>query len=389
MSKLDELIKQLCPDGISHIKIGDLLDYEQPSKYIVDSTDYSDDYETPVLTAGQSFILGYTNETHGHYMASKENPVIIFDDFTGAFKWVDFEFKVKSSAMKILTAKKSKVLLRYIFHIMGKINFSSDEHKRLWISTYSEIKVPVPPLEVQSEIVRVLDSFTLLTAELTAELTARQKQYDYYKDSILASANGPVVKLKDVIVSLHTGLNPRKFFVLNTDDATNYYVTIREFKGGYLHFDDKTDMINDEALRLCNNRSNLEIGDILFSGTGTIGETMVIEEEPSNWNIKEGVYAIKPDTKKISASYLRHILSSKRMKDIYASISEGGTVKSISMKKMEALEFVLPSLEEQRNIESVLDRFNSLCVSISDGLPAEIDARKKQYEFYRDKILAL
>ena len=77
------------------------------------------------------------------------------------------------------------------------------------------------------------------------------------------------------------------------------------------------------------------------------------------------------------------------MKDIYASISEGGTVKSISMKKMEALEFVLPSLEEQRNIESVLDRFNSLCVSISDGLPAEIDARKKQYEFYRDKILAL
>ena len=80
---------------------------------------------------------------------------------------------------------------------------------------------------------------------------------------------------------------------------------------------------------------------------------------------------------------------SKRMKDIYASISEGGTEKSIYMKKMEALEFVLPSLEEQRNIESVLDRFNSLCVSISDGLPAEIDARKKQYEFYRDKILAL
>ena len=94
-SKLDELVKELCPDGVEFKKIGDIAGYEQPSKYLVKSTDYNDAFKTPVLTAGQTFVLGYTSETDGIYHASPENPVIIFDDFTGAFKWVDFPFKAK------------------------------------------------------------------------------------------------------------------------------------------------------------------------------------------------------------------------------------------------------------------------------------------------------
>ncbi len=121
MSKLEELLQTFCPDGVLSCTFGQVVNYEQPSKYIVKNTDYSDDYETPVLTAGQTFVLGYTNETKGIYNASKESPVIIFDDFTGAFKWVDFPFKVKSSAMKILTADETKVTLRYIYHMMGNL----------------------------------------------------------------------------------------------------------------------------------------------------------------------------------------------------------------------------------------------------------------------------
>ena len=163
MSKLDELISELCPDGVEYIAIGDVVKYEQPTKYIVNSIEYNDNFTIPVLTAGQSFILGYTNETEGIYNASKENPVIIFDDFTGAFKWVDFPFKVKSSAMKILIADESKIMIRYVFHVMGRIGFVSDEHKRLWISKYSAIRIPLPPMQIQSEIVRILDKFTELT----------------------------------------------------------------------------------------------------------------------------------------------------------------------------------------------------------------------------------
>ena len=113
MSRLDELIKELCPNGVEYRKVGDITDYEQPSRYLVKSTDYNDDFETPVLTAGQTFILGYTNETDGIYPASKDKPVIIFDDFTGSFKWVDFPFKAKSSAMKMITAKEN-ILIIYL-----------------------------------------------------------------------------------------------------------------------------------------------------------------------------------------------------------------------------------------------------------------------------------
>lgn len=180
MSKLEQLIKELCSAGVEYRKIGDIADYEQPSRYIVKSTDYNDGFDVPVLTAGQTFILGYTNETTGIYKASKSHPVIIFDDFTGAFKWVDFPFKVKSSAMKMITAKQD-VLIRYLFHLMGFLGYSSNEHKRLWIGIYSELEIPVPLLEIQHEVVRVLDSFTLLTAELTVELIARKKQYGFYR----------------------------------------------------------------------------------------------------------------------------------------------------------------------------------------------------------------
>lgn len=190
MTKLEKLIQELCPEGIEYKKILDVTKYEQPTKYIVNNTNYYDDYDTPVLTAGQTFILGYTDETEGIYQASKENPIIIFDDFTGAFKWVDFSFKVKSSALKFITAKDDKINLRYLYHIMGNIAFTSDEHKRLWIGKYSHFEIPVPPLEIQQEIVRILDEYSAknkeLQEQLTAELTARKKQYEYYRDALLS-----------------------------------------------------------------------------------------------------------------------------------------------------------------------------------------------------------
>lgn len=121
MSKLAELIKELCPDGVEFVEIGSVVSYEQPNKYIVSSTDYNDTYDIPVLTAGQTFILGYTDDVEGIYNASEEKPVIIFDDFTGAFKWVDFSFKIKSSAMKLLKVNGTSLELRYIFYINGNV----------------------------------------------------------------------------------------------------------------------------------------------------------------------------------------------------------------------------------------------------------------------------
>ena len=138
------------------VKLSDVLDYEQPSKYIVDNTDYNDNYDVPVLTAGKSFILGFTSEKNNIYEASKSNPVIIFDDFTTEFKYVDFPFKVKSSAMKILKPKNKDINLRYIFHCMNNIEFEVDTHKRYWISEYSKLEIPIPSKAEQKRIIHAI-----------------------------------------------------------------------------------------------------------------------------------------------------------------------------------------------------------------------------------------
>ena len=192
-----------------------------------------------------------------------------------------------------------------------------------------------------------------------------------------------IKELNDVIISLNTGLNPRQFFKLNTEDAENYYVTIREMHGGKVVFSDKTDRMNDEAMRLCNNRSNLEKGDVLFSGTGTIGETVVLDETPQNWNIKEGVYTIKPNPLLIDSRYLSHLLGSSEIRNRYMKKVAGGTVKSIPMAELKKLKLPVPPLEVQREIVRVLDSFTLLTAELT----AELTARKKQYEYYRDLLI--
>ena len=210
MIKLKRLIADLCPTGVPQVKIDELIAYEQPTKYLVASKSYDDSFPTPVLTAGQSFLLGYTNEEHGKYPASVESPVIIFDDFTTAHKWVDFEFKVKSSAMKMLTLKAgAPILLRYFWYSLSTIQIDTSEHARYWISKISNLEIPLPPLEIQSEIVKILDTFTQLEAELEKELVARSSQFNYFKDILFNSnRHRKLVSLESICTKITSGGTP-------------------------------------------------------------------------------------------------------------------------------------------------------------------------------------
>ena len=143
---------QKLPRGWSMCRLEDVVDYEQPQAYIVDSTDYSDNYDTPVLTAGKSFVIGYTNENHG---ICDNLPVIIFDDFTTDSKFVDFPFKVKSSAMKILRPRKG-INIKFLAYYMSITRLVGKTHKRYWISEYSKLFIPIPPYNEQTRIVNAL-----------------------------------------------------------------------------------------------------------------------------------------------------------------------------------------------------------------------------------------
>ncbi|WP_282673319.1 restriction endonuclease subunit S [Moraxella nonliquefaciens] len=182
---------ELAKVGFEWKSLGEVANYEQPTKYLVKSKDYDDDFKTPVLTAGKTFVLGYTNETNGIYQASK-NPVIIFDDFTTANKWVDFDFKAKSSAMKMISSvDENQFLLKYIYYWLNTLpsGLVDGDHKRQWISNFANKKIPIPPLSVQSQIVAILDTFDTLTQSISEglpkEIQLRQTQYEYYRERLL------------------------------------------------------------------------------------------------------------------------------------------------------------------------------------------------------------
>ena len=384
MSRLDELIAELCPDGVEYRRVGDIADYEQPSKYLVKSTDYNDEFETPVLTAGQTFILGYTNEKQGIYNASPEKPVIIFDDFTGAFKWVDFPFKAKSSAMKMITSK-SDVLIRYLFHLMGFLNYSSDEHKRLWISVYSELQVPVPPLEVQREIVHILDSFTLLTAELTAELTARKKQYEFYRDKVLSHDGIYPMKPLAELGKWSGGKTPSMSEKSFWDQGTIPWISSKDMKSSTL--EDTQNHITEKAVKEASMTVYPVNSIAVVTRSGILKHTFPVAYVPFETTINQDIKILVVN-EDILPRYAFHVIQGKGNDILVKTKKQGGTVDSLDFQKVLAYKVPVPSKDVQSKLVEVLDNFESICTDLNIGLPAEIKARQKQYEYYRDKLLS-
>lgn len=386
MKNLETLIQELCPNGVEFVKLGDVLDYEQPTKYIVKCKDYQNE-GMPVLTAGQTFILGYTDETNGIFEASKENPVIIFDDFTTSFHWVDFNFKVKSSAMKMLRVlSEREVSFRFVYYAMKCIKYQTLEHSRQWISKYSQIEIPLPPIEVQTEIVRILDKFTSLEAELEAELDCRKRQYEYYRDKLLSFENvgGQEVEWKKMS-EVGTFIRGKRFVrtdiveegipCIHYGDIYTYYgltatkakTYLKPEKAEKMKFASKNDVVIVGA-----GENNMDIG---------VGVAWLSDEKVA---IHDACYIFKS---KMNPRFVSHYLrGSNYHLQIKKYVCEG-KICSISSKSIGRSLIPVPSLQEQERIATILDRFESLNTSLQSGLPAEIAARRQQYEHYRDKLL--
>ena len=381
MNILEEI--QNCP--VEWKELGKVVDYEQPSKYIVSSKAYDDSNEIPVLTAGQSFILGYTNEKDGIYQASKNNPVIIFDDFTTSKQWVDFKFKVKSSAMKMLTIKdefENEVLLRYVWHYLGTITYKPEQHGRQWIGTYSKFLIPIPPRKIQEKIVQILDKFTDYVTELTSELTSRKKQYSYYRDKLLSFEDEvyqvewkTLGELCDVRDGTHDSPVKQSF--------GKYLITSKNVKNGSITFEDAY-YISYEDFEQINKRSKVDVDDLLFTMIGTVGEIAHITDEP-NFAIKN-VSLIKPADRTL-ARYLFHYLQSTEAKKYIAENKSKGSQVFLALGKIRNFPIPYVSKTIQSRIVQVLDNFDKVCNDLNIGLPKEIELRQKQYEYFREKLL--
>ena len=372
MSKINELIKEMCPNGVEYVKLEELVDYIQPAKYIVKNTNYDIKYDVPVLTAGQTFILGYTNEKDGIYYASADNPVIIFDDFTTSNHWVDFNFKVKSSAMKILISKTDN-LFKYIYYCISNIDYVPKEHSRQWIQVYSQFPIPLPPLKVQEEIVRILDKFGELEAELEAELETRKSQYEFWRGNLLFNPNYPVYKMEDICIinqGLQIPINQRK---KEPGENRYFYITVQFLKneGENYYIENPSESV------ICKK------DDILVTRTGSTVKIVYGVEGCFHNNF----FKVTPIIN-LNKKYLYHVLNSTQMFNEMLRAASGGTVPDLPHKKFYKLEIGLPSIEEQKKIVTILDKFENLISDISIGLPAEIELRRKQYKYYRNKLLS-
>ena len=190
------------------------------------------------------------------------------------------------------------------------------------------------------------------------------------------------VKLGELLNSLKTGLNPRDNFKLNTPDAENWYITVRELNGLGVDFLSQTDKVNNHGLKLINNRSNLEVGDVLFSGTGTIGKTAIIDKHPTNWNIKEGVYTLKPNKDKLESYYLMYLLKHLNNLNVFNKISAGSTVFSVPMRSLEELKIQIHILSEQIKISNVLKALD-FKIELNNRINAKLEAMAKTlYDYW-------
>ncbi len=422
MHKIERLLQTLAPKGVEFRKLGEVLEYDQPNQYCVTSKEFDKSYPTPVLTAGKTFILGYTNEKDNIYQASKNAPVIIFDDFTTATQWVDFPFKVKSSAMKILLPKNPTINIRFIFFYMQTIPYNiSGEHTRQWISRYSQITIPIPPLEIQQEIVKILDAFTELNTELNTELKARKKQYQYYQNMLLdfndinqnhkdakeklaqkpypkrlqtllqtlAPKGVEFRKLGDMTISFtkQTGFDYSAFIkpTLIKEYLPNYipFIQNKDFLGHYINY--KTDYFipNEIAIRFPQILLNEKC--LLISISGSIGKVAVFNHSQDAFI--GGAIAVLKFKEKKSLDFVMHFLMSASGQKLLLNGVKSGSHKNLTIADLKKITIPIPPLEIQQEIVKILDQFSALTTDLLAGIPAEIKARKKQYEYYREKLL--
>ncbi len=317
------------------VELGEVLEYEQPTNYIVESVNYKDEYKTPVLTAGKSFLLGYTNEENGIFL--KENlPVIIFDDFTTATKLVNFQFKVKSSAMKILKANEN-INIRFVFYMIQRIKFDASQHKRYWISQYSKIKIALPPLEVQEQIVAEIEQYQKV-------LDGAKQVVETWKPNFYINPKWEMVELGKVCDTTSGGTPKR--------DIEDYWNGDIPWLGSAICKDKKAYESKEFITKLGLNKSSAKLlkkNTTLIALVGaTIGKTALLKFESTiNQNIA-GVYT--SDNKKLHPLYLFYVCQT-----LYKEFTNLGKFKMANLNFVKTRKIPLPPLDVQEQIVAEIE----------------------------------
>lgn len=381
MSNLEELIERLCPDGVEYKtleKCCEILDKKR--KPVAKSARISGEYPYYGANGVQDYVSDYIFD--GEFVLVGEDGSVITDKGTPVVTWASGKIWVNNHAHII--SEINGVLLRYIYYYLQTVDVTIFIHgniPKLTGKDFKSIKLPVPPLEVQREIVRILDNFTFLTTELAA----RQKQYEYYKEYLFENHIFDVEwkRLDELFPFIRNGFvgTIKSFFTNETDG-------IRYLEGTNIHdgvISDNEVLYVTKEFHKKHIKNQLKSDDILMVQSGHIGECAVVGKKYEGSNC-HALIIMSNGGKCLSKYYVYYFHTIKGFKSLTPAIT-GGTIKHVLAGKVGKIKVPVPSLEQQQRIVDILDRFDALCNDISDGLPAEIEARQKQYEYYRDKLL--
>ncbi len=382
MSRLSKLIDDLCPNGVEYRKLGDFATISRGGN--LQKKDFCEE-GVPCIHYGQIYtkyglftdhaLTFISKATAGKQKMADPNDIVMavtsenVDDVCKCVVWLGNDKVAVSGHTAIIHHNQDAKYLAYYFHsTMFAVQKTKLAHGTKVIEVTPDklksVSIPVPPLEVQREIVRVLDSFTLLTAELTAELTARKKQYEYYRYQLLNGIdNCRIVQLGEVC-DVYTGGEPPKDCIKGEiSDGEHPYAVWGNGKEIYGY--SGTYKINKDAVVISSIGANT--GAVYFRKAFF---TPIIR-----------LKVVVPKTDDLDMRFLFHALSATEIK------SKSSSVPNMNANEIKKIKIHLPSIDEQRRIAEILDRFDALCSDMTDGIPAEIEARQKQYEYYRDLIL--
>ncbi len=399
MNKLEQLIKELCPDGVEYVVLNTVCQVfdgtHQTPKYTDSGVKFAsveniaNPYDTKKYISYEDFEKYKIKPQQGDVLMTRIGSVGICTVLESS------EPLAYYVSLALLRPNHEVLNSKFLKYSIESLTGRKELQKRILVNAVpikinvgdiGKIKIPVPPLPVQEEIVRILDDFTERTAELTSELTkeleARKKLYAYYRDKLLTMVpDYRIVELKDVCTFVRGpfgGALKKEIF-----QSTGYAVYEQQNaiykKLEFRYFIDKEKF---GELR----RFSVHPGEMIVSCSGTIGRTFVIPPNAPEGVINQALLKLTPN-EDVDVFYLQYFFENTISK-VLNSVARGGAIKNVpSVDELKVIKMPLPPLDVQKRLVNVLDNFDAICSDLNIGLPAEIEARKKQYEFYRDMLL--
>lgn len=404
MSRLDELITALCPNGVPYFELSDIFDLRNgytPSK---SQSEFWKDGDIPwfrmedirengrILSDSIQHIT--SDAVKGNLFPA--NSIIVATSATiGEHALITTESLANQRFTALIRKKEfiSRLDPMFAYYYCFKLdewclnNLNMSSFASVDMKNFRKFPFPLPPISVQEEIVRILDNFTELSNELSNELSARKKQYEYYRDELLKfeEAGTHWVKLGEVAdITKLAGFEFTNHIQYSNEGRI---IALRglNVKNGYLDLSQVKYIDGSDFSKL--SRSKLYINDMLFTYVGTVGQVALIDKD-DNYYLAPNVSRIRFLRQDINPIFMRYYFqTSTFFRTQINKYMESSSLKNLTMENIRKFKVPIPSIDEQDRIVAVLDQFDALCNDLTNGLPAEIEARRKQYEYYRDKLL--